>query len=428
MKMLFLIGGFVVSGGNYVIFQHALHASERGHDVTLISLNPFTPSQTTWHPALARLKLLHISQADELLSQEFDLVIATYWRTAIELHRFRSRQYAYFVQSIESRFFSPEQHELRRLVDRTYDLGLPGVTEATWIRAYLAEHYGSRYLLARNGIRKDLYAPEGPTHELRRDGKLRVLVEGPFSSKMKNTARSVVLSRRGGADQTWLLTSTDVRWYPGVSRVFSRVPIEQVAPVYRSCDVILKLSFVEGMFGPPLEMFHCGGTAVVYNVSGHDEYIVDGRNALVAQMNDEAAVLAHLRRLKEDPALLRRLKDGALETAAGWPDWTQSSELFVDHLEAIREAPAVPRERLVQEIESLHREFAGVLHPPSASRTAGGQPSALRAGVRKLKARMRPFSQHWEYIREGYQDTYDHNHALKPAEAPRRTTTVEAKP
>jgi hypothetical protein len=56
-----------------------------------------------------------------------------------------------------------------------------------------------------------------------------------------------------------------------------------MASVYRSCDDILKLSLVESMFGPPLEMFHCGGTAIVYNVTGHDEYIVHGRNALVAE-------------------------------------------------------------------------------------------------------------------------------------------------
>jgi hypothetical protein len=38
--------------------------------------------------------------------------------------------------------------------------------------------------------------------------------------------------------------------------------------VYRSCDILGKLSYVEGMFGPPLEMFHCGWTAIVYNVTG----------------------------------------------------------------------------------------------------------------------------------------------------------------
>ena len=427
MKIVFLIGSFVVSGGNYVIFQHAMHASDAGHDVTLAAMSPFEASQLTWHPSLSRLKIRRLDEKEDWGSEEFDLVIATYWRTVLELHRFRSRQYAYFVQSIESRFFPASQQQLCRLVDRTYDLGLPGVTEATWIRDYLRRHYGSEFLLAHNGIRKDFYRPDGPSHAQREPGRLRVLVEGPFSSKMKNTARSVVLSRRSGADETWLLTSTDMRWYPRVSKVFSRIPIERVAEVYRSCDVILKLSFVEGMFGPPLEMFHCGGTAVVYDVSGHDEYIADGRNALVARMNDEAAVLAHLRRLREDPPFLARLKEGARETAAAWPDWPESSALFVRHLEAIREAQPVPRDRLVDESAKMRREFADCLRPPAGADRAKPR-GWVSTGVQRLKDRVRPLKTMVNYIAEGYEERYDHTRPMVPAEPPRAQHAQEVAP
>lgn len=41
------------------------------------------------------------------------------------------------------------------------------------------------------------------------------------------------------------------------------------------------------MFGPPLEMFHCGGTSIVYDVTGHDEYIVHDKNGLVAKTDDD---------------------------------------------------------------------------------------------------------------------------------------------
>ena len=37
--------------------------------------------------------------------ERFDLVFATWWKTALELHRINAYQYAYFVQSIESRFY-----------------------------------------------------------------------------------------------------------------------------------------------------------------------------------------------------------------------------------------------------------------------------------------------------------------------------------
>lgn len=351
MKIAFFLGSVDISGGSYVIYQHALYAHAHGHDVTIVAQYRFQPSQLAWHPATSVLRIVHVDDLDP--GQTFDLAIATWWKTATELHRLRAAQYAYFVQSIESRFYPDGEGPLRELVDSTYRLPLPGVTEATWIRDHLSRHYGHEYHLARNGIRKDLYAEEGPRAADRLpSGQLRVLVEGPFGVFFKNVGRSLKLMRKAAPDQTWLLTSSDVSWYPGVDRLFSRVPIQSVPQIYRSCDVIVKLSYVEGMFGPPLEMFHCGGTAVVYDVTGHDEYIVDGRNALVVARDDEQGVVDAVRRLQREPDLLAALKQGARETAADWPDWDAASRVFLQALKAFMDAPRVSR----QHIETLNRQ------------------------------------------------------------------------
>ncbi|WP_227459044.1 glycosyltransferase family 4 protein [Cupriavidus pauculus] len=350
MKIAFFLGSVDISGGSYVIYQHALYAHRQGHDVTIVAQYVYQPHQLTWHSATRELTIVHVDQLDPM--HEFDLAVATWWKTATELHRLKAQQYAYFVQSIESRFYGEGEVPLRGLVDSTYRLPLPGVTEATWIQEYLATHYGHAYQLARNGIRKDLYREDGPAAVPRLPrGELRVLVEGPFGVFFKNVGRSLKLMRKARPSETWLLTSSEVSWYPNVDRLFSRVPIERVAEIYRSCDVIVKLSYVEGMFGPPLEMFHCGGTAVVYDVTGHDEYIVDQRNALVVARDDEQGVVDAVQRLQENPDLLASLKQGARETADAWPDWDTSSREFLEVLTAFMDAPRVNRSA----IESLNR-------------------------------------------------------------------------
>ncbi|MEB3197414.1 MAG: glycosyltransferase [Candidatus Sericytochromatia bacterium] len=326
MRIAFFIGSIDISGGTYVILQHALAAVAEGHSVTLVALLPYTPAMRDWHPALRQLPLFPLAA---LAETQFDLAIATWWKTALELHRIPAKRYAYFVQSIESRFYPPEERPLRRLVEATYDWGLPGITEASWIQAHLARQHNQPLALAPNGVRKDLYRPEGPSAAPRLPpGRLRVLVEGPFGVPFKNVGRTLALMRQARVAETWLLTASDLPAFPGVARLFSRVPIAAVAPIYRACDVLVKLSLVEGMFGPPLEMFHCGGTAVVYQVTGHEEYIVPEHNALVLPCHDEAGVVAAVRRLQEDPALLGRLQQGALETAARWPDWPEASQTF----------------------------------------------------------------------------------------------------
>jgi glycosyltransferase involved in cell wall biosynthesis len=334
MKIAFLLGSPDISGGTYVIFEHATRLNRLGHGVTIVTENPVDANRYSWHPSAGELTWNTIPDLEE---SSFDLAIATWWKSVYLLHRIKSRKYLYFIQSIESRFFPARDCRVlsRRDIDilcqwceNTYRINLPIITEAKWIQQYLRVHHNRSAYLVRNGIRKDIYTENGPAVATRRDGFLRVLVEGPLGVFFKNVEKTIGLCRQAGVDELWLLTSSEVDGYPGVDRCFSRVPIQRTAEIYRSCDVLVKLSYVEGMFGPPLEMFHCGGTAIVYDVTGHDEYIRHGENSLVVKCDDELQVVDWLRKLKSDPKLLQLLQVGARQTALDWPDWDVATNEF----------------------------------------------------------------------------------------------------
>jgi hypothetical protein len=108
-----------------------------------------------------------------------------------------------------------------------------------------------------------------------------------------------------------------------------------MAELYRSSDVLLKLSKVEGMFGPPLEAFHCGATAVCSIVTGCDEYLVHGWNGLLTMPGDDEAVRRSLTLLNEDRRFLHYLKYNSLTTARAWPTWDQASRFMAVALEQI---------------------------------------------------------------------------------------------
>lgn len=324
-EICFLVGSVGISGGTYVIFQHAYYLQKQGFKVTLAVQESFSADTYAWHPYARNLTIIKFQEARQ---RKYDLVIATWWKTALELAQFDAVRYAYFVQSIESRFYPDHEVPLRRLVDATYRFAVGFVTEVAWIKQYLQGQYGQHAGLVRNGIRKDLYhvGTREPSHKQ----DLNVLVEGPFRVKFKNVGTTIQLVKKAGVRNITLLTSSPVSWIPGVKHIHSRVPITTVPEIYQSCDVLVKLSSVEGMFGPPLEMFHCGGTAVVYDVSGYDEYIRHNNNALVAAMGDEDAVVAHIRSLSRDRDLLRELRSNAVLTAQAWPSWEESSAQFYD--------------------------------------------------------------------------------------------------
>jgi len=68
---------------------------------------------------------------NEVSSHRFDLAIATWWRTFFDLWKVQADRYAYFVQSIESRFYPLEERVVRAAVHATYDAPLGIITEAS---------------------------------------------------------------------------------------------------------------------------------------------------------------------------------------------------------------------------------------------------------------------------------------------------------
>lgn len=335
MKCIFTLGSPAIGGGTNVIFEHASKLAKEGENVYIVTDRKVAPEEYAWHTSAHLLKWVTY---DQIKDEEFDLAIITWWRTMYDAYKIKAKRYCYFVQSIESRFYPESEQGLKMLAEMTYMLDMKVITEATWIKEYL-EKYGVDAYLVHNGIRKDIFTLEGDTYE-KCDG-LRVLVEGPVDVAFKNVPKTVKLVNDSKADEVWLLTSSDVKEYPGVDRVFSRVSPANCAKIYRSCDVIVKLSYVEGMFGPPLEMFHCGGTAIVYDVTGHDEYIVHDKNGLVVKTDDDQKVVEYINKLKDDKKYLNKLKKEAIKTANAWVSWEDSSMNFYEAIKKINKLDSI---------------------------------------------------------------------------------------
>lgn len=360
MKIAFIVGGGNICGGNYVIFQHAEYLLRQGNDIYMISIFPPNDFDLSWHPAGSKFKWIWI---DELTGYEiFDLAIATWWITATNIYRIRAKQYCYFVQSIESRFFPEDDLPNKYYAESTYSLNLPVITEASWIKAYLENKKKSQNIfLVKNGIRKDIYTPFGDTYP--KGNGFRVLVEGPVDVFFKNVPKAVDLVSKSQASECWLLTSSPINNFPGVDRVFSQVPIQEVAKIYRSCDLLVKLSTVEGMFGPPLEMMHCGKPCVVFAVTGHDEYIINGINGIVIEAGHDKEVISAINRIIENRDLYKSLCKGSIKTASEWIDWNTSSLQFSEALNVIfRAEKKVSRKSLWEGCLSSHHEYSQLKH------------------------------------------------------------------
>lgn len=332
MKVLIIMFSLDISGGNNILLNHVLQARDAGWEVTVCCpKSRMSKKPLVWHQAFQD-KSIRFATFEDAIADTYDVAMPTYFETYYMVDRVQADRVVYFVQSIESRFFGKDLFDSER-ADLTYVLPTGYIVVADWIGDYLREVYGHSSTKVRNGINKSLFTSEGPLLQ-QKSTKVRVLIEGAAGSPFKRVRQTIELACRVPNTEIWWLTPHDKEPLPGVHRFLSGLPQSQIPSVLRSCDILVKLSSVEGMFGPPLEMFHCGGTAITTDVTGYDEYIVDGRNALVVNQQELVRTVDALQLLVDSSSVLQALREGALETAKQWPDEVETGKAFwkaVDH-------------------------------------------------------------------------------------------------
>ena len=351
MKVAFLLPDFSLSGGAGIVVQHARRlAHDHGFEVVLVRTKE--PLGREW--SYAGLGEVRTAEVQDLLAEHFDVVVATWWETAITLFDLSADRYAYFLQLFENSHYAAGAPEAPGFVLTT---GLPVryITAARWIRDLTEQlQPGNRAQYVRSGMDKSVWAVPETVEPA--TGPLKIVIEGSLGLLRKGTPHalaSVALMRE--PHHVTLVTpeppSTPVE---GVDVHLGALPHPELAALFRDSHVLLKLSRAEGMYGPPLEGFHCGCTVVTNPVTGHDDYIVHDENGLVVDWDDPTGTARALDLLARDRMLLHRLRLGALETARAWPTWEVASGFMAEALRTIvREPPPNARasgQRLAHEI------------------------------------------------------------------------------
>ena len=218
---------------------------------------------------------------------------------------------------------------MQLLAQLAFSIKVPVITEASWIRDFLIEQNPFRPVgYALNGIDKEIFTSAQRTDP--ENAPLRIMIEGSLSAPNKGLGQCLEALKQMEQPHTtvWISPSGFTPDETSVMLKGGPLSFHEMASEYRKSDVLLKLSRVEGMFGPPLEAFHCGATAVVTPVTGAEEYIRSGKNSIVVPWDDIVGTAKVLDRLALDRGELMHLKAGAIETANTWPDWDMATEVF----------------------------------------------------------------------------------------------------
>lgn len=391
MNLAILLPTLGIGGGVSVVLKHADLLQKKGYRVTLITESPPCQDALAWLETFGGITTVSIHDTAERM---FDLCIATAWQTVYALPKICAKQYAYFVQDIESWFLANDDMSRRTLADATYLCPLPIITVSNYLKKILEQHFGRTVLHVNSGINKHVFNEDGPYVTPPRRQGIRVLVEGSLMIQHKNVPRTLELVRLSKPDEVWLVSSSDIAWYPGVDRVFRNLAPQEMAKVYRSCDILVKLSTVEGFGLPPLEMFHCGGTVIANRVMGRLDFMKDGENSLLVDVGDDRAVVAALQTLKDNPDLLQHLKIGARATSHTWPDEHKAATDFENAIQEIIALPPVTLTALNAPLDPYRDLIFRTAKPPSFQKKITQTIRTFPKYLPWLKRRILPYYAH----------------------------------
>jgi O-antigen biosynthesis protein len=320
-KIGYVIPGTGISGGVAVICEHANRLRQRGYDVLVISEDD--RDSIPWFPN----QLVPVIPFKKIKNETFDILVSTGWTTAYMSQTLEAERRFYFVQSDESRFYRSGSVQ-SKMARKTYGFDFEFITMAGWLKDWLKNEFDKDAIYVPNGLDENNVFPDAPLEK--KQGRVRVLLEGSINIPYKGMVDAFAAVE--GLDcEVWCVSSSGrpkPEWR--CDRFFEKVPFDQMRHIYSSCDILLKMSRVESFCYPPLEMMACGGTAVVGEVTGIDEYIVNGYNALVVAPGDVQGAQKALQTLITDGKLRKELSRNGQKTATRFR-WDPS----IDILESI---------------------------------------------------------------------------------------------
>jgi GT2 family glycosyltransferase len=331
LKIAYVLPTTGIGGGPAVVCEHANRLKARGYDVTIVIDPVYQDSyDLSWFPN----QCVPVIPLDKAVI-DYDILIATGWTTAHTLKALNAKKKYYFVQSDERRF--TDDRRTKERINKTYSMDYGFITEAKWIKKWLKDEFEKEAFLVPNAVNEKIFYIDEPLEK--KNHKVRLLLEGPIDIGFKGLKEAFEVVKDLDCE-VWCVSSlgkpkTGWRY----DRFFEKVSQEKMRKIYNSCDILLKLSKVEGFFGPPLEMMACGGTAVVGDVTGYDEYIVNGENALVVKLGDIKEAKSAVKRLIEDRKQLERLKKGGIKTAKAM-NWEKSIDKLEELINKESEAKA----------------------------------------------------------------------------------------
>jgi glycosyltransferase involved in cell wall biosynthesis len=355
MKITYLLAASYARGGIKICIEHCNRLAELGHEVLILGREAapdWIGLCVPWIRAEGRLGAV---------LPESDIVVFSFYEQAYFIREailFSGAVPVYFAQGDEVLFGDPgatggEKERASILAARaSVRLPYPLLTVSKAAAARIEALGGREPIVIPNGIDRSVFKP------IARANRVPLILSiGSILSRFKGVTEiigALMKLHREGLEFEFVRACQEPEKeveLPFKVEFHLNPPLENLARLYATADVLVGASSNESFYLPPLEAMSCGTAVVCSDLPAVREYAEPNRDFLPFPPGDVQALTRQLRRVLRHQGLRKRLAESGLE-AAERMDWCnimpRLESLFADLLQRKEKIHAALRRELEQ--------------------------------------------------------------------------------
>ncbi|MFC4077963.1 glycosyltransferase family 4 protein [Salinithrix halophila] len=315
MKVVIPVASLERGGGCRFLVEIANALVTRGHETEVILPD--------WAPVVYRVHA-KITRVPELKKENIpygDVILPNFYITYQAAYEAWPEQCVRLCQGFEPSWLSGVEREYALW---TYSHGVPVISISHWLDEQIFRHVGQRTTVVNPGIDPQIFHPashnmkESPSRPkvilyIARDPNVGYALKG-----YDDFVKSMHLFKQmyNGDFIIHMVCTERVLPLPDLPhRTFQPSDDQEMADLYRSADVFVSTSWVEGFGLPPLEAMACGTPVVTTNSGGVMDFCSHLESAYVVPPKDPQAIAVGIRSVLTNPSLAGRLVQGGFRSA-----------------------------------------------------------------------------------------------------------------
>ncbi|MBI4812182.1 glycosyltransferase family 4 protein [Candidatus Falkowbacteria bacterium] len=354
MRINFVTFGMRLTGGIRVVAEIINHLAERGHQMSLVTFG--SPEDLNWINLKAKVYYANRSLPQKIsgylywqafgfqpwpeeetrrllkVMPDCDINVATISYSAYAVNRSGKGVPFHYYMHYEP--LVREEGYKKKIIEESYFLPTKKIVNSSWLARQIKERTNQDVAgLVFPAIDHSIFYPRKEKSAARKGSKIRIvsLAKYKWWKGLPDALKAIQMVRDRGYD-------VDFQTFGGVfdrnilpeevkniefTFVGSRIN-EQLAEFYSDADILISASYFESFPLPPIEAMACG-TPVVTTVYGTEDYVFNGRNALVVEPKRPEQMAEAIIELIENDSLYNQLREEGIKTAKSFT-WEKTAE------------------------------------------------------------------------------------------------------